>query len=52
MKIPKIAIHTQIVLALFFGVIFGTIFSVDTHKLKIEYLKLRVRYVFYLNKLR
>lgn len=44
MKIPKIAIHTQIVLALFFGVIFGTIFSVDTHKLKIEYLKNGTKY--------
>lgn len=38
MKIPKLAIHTQIILALLLGVIFGAIFSVDTHKLKIGYV--------------
>lgn len=37
MKIKKIPLHIQIILALVFGAIFGIIFSIDTHKLKIDY---------------
>lgn len=44
MKLPTIAIHTQIILALILGVIFGAIFSVDTHKIKIEYVKNGTQY--------
>lgn len=39
MKLPSIPLHIQIVIALILGAIFGSIFSVDTNKILIEYQK-------------
>jgi hypothetical protein len=38
MKIKKIPLHTQIFIALILGSVFGAVFSVDQHELKIFYL--------------
>ncbi|MFP4528068.1 MAG: dicarboxylate/amino acid:cation symporter [Candidatus Kapaibacterium sp.] len=37
MKLPKIPLHIQILVALALGSVFGAIFNVDPHKLRIKY---------------
>lgn len=45
--LKKIPLHTQIVLALILGAVFGSIFSVDHYKLEISYLSKNKSFVTY-----